>query len=156
MRFNDAVIGVVLMLVAAAIVLYAQTFPAFPGQDYGPSLFPTVIGCALFIASAILVVRGIVTRRGAGWAYFAPWTREPHHVVSFALVLLALVLYILVSDDAGSLLSSFVILLTLFVWLGVRWPLALVVAVATTLVIDWFFGGLMRVPLPRGILNLIS
>ncbi|HEX6981105.1 MAG TPA: tripartite tricarboxylate transporter TctB family protein [Alphaproteobacteria bacterium] len=156
MRFNDAVIGVVLMVVAVAIILYAQTFPAFPGQDYGPSLFPTVIGAALLVASAVLVVRGVVMRRGTAWAYFAPWTREPHHVVSIALVLLAVVLYIFVSDAVGFLLSSFVILATLFIWLGVGWRLALVVAIATTFVIDWFFGNLMRVPLPRGILNLIS
>ena len=33
---------------------------------------------------------------------------------------------------------------------------ALTSALAMTLLIDWFFGDLMRVPLPRGLLNLLS
>ena len=44
MRVNDAVIGGVLVLFALAMIWYTRTFPAMPGQDYGPALFPVLIG----------------------------------------------------------------------------------------------------------------
>jgi putative tricarboxylic transport membrane protein len=43
----------------------------------------------------------------------------------------------------------------LFVWLGVRPAAALLTAVVTTIAIHWFFSTMLRVPLPRGLLNAI-
>ena len=42
MRLNDAVIGIALILFALAMIAYTRTFPAMPGQDYGPALFPVL------------------------------------------------------------------------------------------------------------------
>lgn len=36
MRFNDAVIGAVLVIFAVAEILYTRTFPSLHGQAYGP------------------------------------------------------------------------------------------------------------------------
>ena len=41
MRINDAVFGVVLLLAAARHLRGRRGFPAMPGQDFGPALFPT-------------------------------------------------------------------------------------------------------------------
>jgi putative tricarboxylic transport membrane protein len=62
-RLNDAVIGVVLVLFALAVIGYARTFPAMPGQNYGPALFPTLIGIGLALAGAILIVGGVARRK---------------------------------------------------------------------------------------------
>jgi putative tricarboxylic transport membrane protein len=43
----------------------------------------------------------------------------------------------------------------LFVWLGVRPVPAVLTAVVTTIAIHWFFSTMLRVPLPRGLLNAI-
>jgi putative tricarboxylic transport membrane protein len=156
MRLNDAVIGALLIAFAAVMIRHTGTFPSFPGQKYGPALFPTLIGLGFIGTGAILIWRGVRERAGTPWIEFAPWTREAHRLGGFVLVLAAIVAYILVSDAIGFLLISFVILTVLMAWLGEAIWRATVIALAMTLLIDWFFGDLMRVPLPRGLLNLLS
>ena len=156
MRINDAVIGALLIAFAAVMIHHTGTFPSFPGQKYGPALFPTLIGLGFIGTGAVLIWRGVRERAGTPWIEFAPWTREAHRFGGFVLVLAAIVAYILVSDAIGFLLISFVILTVLMTWLGEASWRAAAIALVMTLLIDWFFGDLMRVPLPRGLLNLLS
>ena len=156
MRANDALIGFLLIAAAAAMVAYTATFPAFPGQRYGPALFPRLLGGGLILCGAALVVRGLAARRmGEAWASAAPWTREPGKPLTFALVLGCLVAYILVSERLGFIPTAAFILALLFWRFRVRLLLVPPLAVGASLVVHWFFGSLMRVPLPRGILGSI-
>ena len=156
MRANDAINGFVLILLAIVMIAMTSTFPAFPGQPYGPSLFPRVLGTLLIICGVLLVWRGLAERRaGARWVDMAPWTREPWRVVSFFLMLGSLLLYILVGETVGFIPIAFVILLAMFLWFGVKPLNAVIIAVIATFVIHWFFASLLRVPLPRGLLDSI-
>ena len=156
MRANDAINGLILILLSVSMIAMTSTFPAFPGQPYGPSLFPRVLGSLLIICGALLVWRGLAARRaGAGWVEMAAWTRQPWRIVSFFLMLGSLLLYILVGDTIGFIPIAIVILLAMFLWFGVRPISAVVTAVVATFVIHWFFSTLLRVPLPRGVLDAI-
>ena len=66
-----------------------------------------------------------------------------------------LLIYILASDAIGFIPIALVFLLALFVWLGVRPVPAILTAIVTTIAIHWFFSTMLRVPLPRGLLNAI-
>ncbi len=156
MRINDAIIGVGLIIFALVVVWHTRTFPSFPGQKYGPALFPVLIGCGFVLIGLVLVFRGYVERRAVAWLSLEPWTRSLRLGGGFVLVLVAIVFFILASDALGFLLTSFVILAVLITWLGERPLPALGVAVGMTLFIDWFFGDIMRIPLPRGLLDLLS
>ena len=50
---------------------------------------------------------------------------------------------------------ALVIQFVLFLWFGVRPVTAVVVAVVMTGLVHWFFSSLMRVPLPRGVLDSV-
>jgi putative tricarboxylic transport membrane protein len=156
MRVNDAINGLILIFLAVAMIAMTSTFPAFPGQPYGPSLFPRVLGTLLIICGALLVWRGLAARRaGEGWVEMAAWTRQPWRVVSFFLMLGSLLVYILFGESIGFIPIAIVVLLALFLWFGVRPLTAVVTAVVATFVIHWFFATLLRVPLPRGLLDSI-
>lgn len=156
MRANDALSGLVLILLALAMIAITTTFPAFPGQKYGPSLFPRILGTGIILCGAILIWQGLAARRvGAPWVQVAPWVFEPWRLGSFLLTLATLVVYILVSETVGFIPLAMLFLLGMFVWLGVRPLSAAVIAVASTLTIHWFFATLLRVPLPRGWLNSV-
>ena len=156
MRANDAVSGAILILFAAAVIALTATFPAFPGQKYGPALFPRLLGSGLIVCGALLIWRGLSARRqGARWLSLAPWTADPGRRLSFLAVLGAILFYILAAEPLGFIPVSFLILGGLLVWFGVRWIVALPLAVGFTLLIHYFFGSLMRVPLPRGVLNTV-
>ena len=63
MRANDAVNGAILILFAAIMIALTASFPAFPGQKYGPSLFPRLLGAGLIICGC--PPSGAACRRGA-------------------------------------------------------------------------------------------
>lgn len=156
MRANDAISGLVLILLSVAMIALTTTFPDFPGQDYGPSLFPRVLGALLIICGGLLVRRGIAARRaGAPFVQMAPWTREPWRLGAFFLMLAVLLAYIVFAERIGFIPMAFVTLGLLFLWFGVKPLTALITTVVATLAIYWFFASLLRVPLPRGILDSI-
>jgi putative tricarboxylic transport membrane protein len=156
MRANDILTGLVLIAVASLMIVLTLGFPPFPGQRYGPSLFPRILGAGLLLCGVLLVARGIAERRaGPPWIVFAPWTTDPARLVSFLLVIGLTLLYILVAETIGFLPVAFLILCGLFLWFKVRPVVAVPVALIAVWVIHWFFATVMRVPLPRGILTNI-
>ncbi|PTM41053.1 tripartite tricarboxylate transporter TctB family protein [Bosea sp. 124] len=154
MRFNDAVVGVAFLLLAGAMIAMTFTFPPFPGQKYGPSLFPRILGAGIILCSLLLILR---ERRGERrpWLVLDDWTGQPRRLASFALMLAAMVFYLLASEPLGFIPTAFLIQLGLFLWFGVRPVTALIVAICMTIAVQYFFGNLMRVPLPRGILDSV-
>ena len=59
------------------------------------------------------------------------------------------------SDALGFIPCAFLIQIVLFLWFGVRPVTAVVVAVAMTALVHWFFSSMMLVPLPRGMLDSV-
>lgn len=154
MRVNDIVAGIVLIAIAVFMFVLTLSFPPFPGQKYGPSLFPRILASGIVFCSLILIVRGLRARRnGSAMIALAPWMRDGTALVSFLAVPAAIVAYILLSDFLGFYIISFAILTLLFFWFGVRALNAVLIAAIATGTIHFFFANLMRVPLPRGLLN---
>lgn len=154
MRLNDAVIGVALILFALAMIAYTRTFPAMPGQDYGPALFPTVIGVGFIITGLILTASGLRRRRQEPLVGGGEWLRSGPHLANFLAVVGGLLIYILISDWLGFILTA---LLLLFGWLvlfrGGKPVSSLAIALAVTLAANYTFGHLLLVPLPLGLLQ---
>lgn len=157
MRANDAISGLVLILLATAMIALTAHFPEFPGQKYGPSLFPRIMASGLIVCGALLFRKGLAAHRttGAPWVEIAPWVHEPWRLGSFLLMLGLLLLYIVASETVGFIPIALLFLGALFLWLGVKPLTAVITAIAATLIIHWFFSTLLRVPLPRGWLNSI-
>jgi putative tricarboxylic transport membrane protein len=155
-RANDVISGLVLIVLSLAMIALTANFPEFHGQKYGPALFPRILGVSVIICGVFIVLNGMRARRaGAPWVEIAPWVYEPWRVGSFLLTLGMLLLYILVSETVGFILISLVFLGSLLLWLGVRPIMAVVTAIVATIAIQYFFGTLLRVPLPRGWLTTI-
>jgi putative tricarboxylic transport membrane protein len=153
MKINDAIFGVVLFLLGAAILVAVKDYPLIPGQDFGPRLFPGVIAAGLMACGVLLGIGGARERRGASWVQVPPWLRSPPHVVAFAATLGAVVAYILLADTLGFLILAPILLTLLFLAYRVRPLRAVVVAVVVSLVIWYAFYKLLRVPLPWGLLT---
>jgi putative tricarboxylic transport membrane protein len=151
MRLNDALLGAILLGFAGWVWWMTGFFPAFPGQDYGPNLFPRILAAGIALCGALLVLRGLRAR--GPLLVLDGWTREPARLVSFLLIPGAALFYILFSDRFGFIPTGFLILLVLALWFRARPVVALPVAAGVTLVVHWFFSGLMRVPLPRGLMD---
>jgi putative tricarboxylic transport membrane protein len=155
-RINDAVIGAVLVLFAIFMIWHTRTFPAMPGQDYGPALFPVLIGVGFVVTGLILIVSGLRRRRTEPWFAGGDWLRSRRHLIGFLSIIGGLVAYILVSDWLGFIPTA---LLLLFGWLVLfrngKPVSSLVIALAVTLVVNYAFGQLLLVPLPLGLLQAL-
>ncbi|PWS37528.1 tripartite tricarboxylate transporter TctB family protein [Falsiroseomonas bella] len=151
MRLNDALLGAILLGFAGWVWWMTTFFPAFPGQDYGPNLFPRILACGIALCGAMLVLRGL--RQRAPLVAVDGWMRDPAKLVSFLLIPGATLFYVLASDRLGFIPTAFAILLALALWFRARPLVALPVAAGVTLAVHWFFSGLMRVPLPRGLMD---
>ncbi len=154
MRANDAVSGVLIIIVAAAMMLYTRTFPSMPGQNYGPDLFPLLIGTGMCGCGLVLVVRGM--RSGQALFELGPWAQDRNRVINLVLVPAALVFYVLASDALGFVIVSLIIMSVLLLRFGTSWALTAVVAPVATLVIHTLFAKILLVPLPWGILLPIA
>jgi putative tricarboxylic transport membrane protein len=155
-RVNDAVSGAALVLFALAMIWYTRTFPAMPGQHFGPALFPVLIGIGLLLTGAILIARGVARLRTKPLFSGGAWLRSGPHLINFLAIVGGLLLYILISDRLGFIPTA---LLLLFGWLllfrGGRPVSSLVIALALTLAVDYLFSELLLVPLPLGVLQAL-
>jgi putative tricarboxylic transport membrane protein len=153
-RLNDAVIGVVLVLFAAAMIWYTRTFPEMPGQHYGPALFPVLIGIGFLLTGVILTARGVARLRTEPLFSGGAWLRSGPHVINFVAIVGGLLLYILVSDRLGFILTSLLLLAGwLLLFRGGRPISSLAIALGVTLAVDYLFSKLLLVPLPAGVLQ---
>ena len=154
MRLNDAVIGVALVLFAGAMIWYTRTFPEMPGQDYGPALFPVLIGVGFLVTGGLLIASGVARLRTAPLFAGGDWLRSPTHVASFLAVVLGLLFYIMVSDWLGFIPTAALLLFVLLVILRRGRPLSsLVIALVATLAVNYVFTQFLLVPLPLGLLQ---
>ena len=157
MRFNDAVFGVVLLLSAAVMIYHTRDFPEMPGQDYGPALFPVLIGCGMIVCGVVLLVSGIKRVDREPLASWDDWISSPRHLGNLFAVLGGLLAYILVVDKLGFIPTAFLLLSGLFIQLrGGRIVSSMAIAVVVTVAVHFMFTRYLLVPLPWGVLTPIA
>ena len=156
MKLNDAVFGLLLMVLGAAVLVAIQGYPKIPGQPVGPALFPGIIAAGLCIGGVLLLARGWRERAARPWLAWDPWVRSPRHLLALALLLGSIVFYIGAAVRLGFLIVAPIILASLFLVLRVPPLRALTIAVLATLLVHFAFYKLLRVPLPWGVLKGIA
>ena len=156
MKVNDAIFGVLLLVLGAAVLVAIQGYPKIPGQPVGPALFPGLIAAGLCIGGVLLVARGWRERAAQPWLAWDAWVRSPRHLLSLAVLIGSVVFYILGAEKLGFLVTAPVILAALFLVLRVPPLRAVTLALLATLLVHFAFYKLLRVPLPWGVLKGIA
>ncbi len=148
MQSTDRWLGVVLALLASAVLWSARSFPDVPGQKIGAGFLPMLVGAGLLVCGLLLVLRSV---RGRHYQNNPQPTRAAEHIGSSLVVMGAIGFYILAADKLGFLIAAPLVLLAVFKALrGAWWP-SLAWAVGGTLVVHLAFYKLLRVPLPWGV-----
>ena len=156
MKLNDAVFGLLLLLLGAAVLAAIQGYPRIPGQPVGPALFPGLIAAGLCVCGALLVAKGLRHRAEQPWVDFDDWVRSPRHALALVVLLASIVFYIVAADRLGFLLTAMLVLLALFLVLRVPPLRAVLIAMIAALVVHFAFYKLLRVPLPWGVLTGVA
>jgi putative tricarboxylic transport membrane protein len=143
----DSVLGLLFVLAGAAIFQQALNLHALPGMNVGPGLFPSIVGGAMAILGAGLVVQGWAQRN-------EPEEDAPPLFTWFAVGVVAAVIFAIVAMPllgfivTGAILSFVVVLMS-----GGGWLSGLIFSPIATGLIYFLFTAALRVPLPRGILG---
>jgi putative tricarboxylic transport membrane protein len=156
MKFNDAVSGALLLVLAVAILVSVRSFPAIPGQNIGPGVFPATLAVLLALCAVLLIFKGWAASREDPWVVMGEWMKSAHHLRNFFITIGCLLFYIFASEPLGFLVCSTVILMAMFWALRVRGALIVPLAALITLVIHTVFYKGLRVPLPWGVLQSVQ
>ena len=155
MKFNDAAIGIFLIIFAIAEIAYTRTFPALHGQRFGASDFPALLGIGMIICGVLLVFSGWKQRAVASGnepnlLTVRGWIERRPSVINFFVVLLSILFFILFVDLIGFVIVSSLILFVLFLRFGNSVVTSLLGALFMTGVAKILFGVWLLVPLPIG------
>jgi putative tricarboxylic transport membrane protein len=153
MKLNDAVFGVVLIALGAAVFAAIHGYPRIPGQNVGPALFPGLVAAGLIACGLLLVGGGLRERARSPWFVALPWLASRRHVAAFATLVASVIAYIGLADRIGFLIVAPVALFAMFRSLRVRGGPAALVAILASAAIWYAFYKLLRVPLPWGVLE---
>ncbi|MBZ5877320.1 tripartite tricarboxylate transporter TctB family protein [Chromohalobacter israelensis] len=152
---KDFMLGLAFMAAGAIVYVVAQGFPTMPSLQYGPSLFPSLIGGGFMIGGLILAI----SHGGAlkGVTHGIAWRPDPERMRNLLLSLLpalAIVFYILASEWLGTMLCLAVIMFVMMLARRTSPILALGISIVAALVIDLVFSRYLLIPLPEGLLSL--
>jgi len=157
LKFDDLINGALAILLGAALILGARSLPTVNHIQFGPGLFPTLVGLGFVGAGFVLIIRRLRAGEGVVDGFMqipaGDYGSTGFRIASVLLVLGAILFYILVVDWLGFLLTMPLILLVLILWFDRRPLLDLACAVVATLILHTFFYQLMSVPLPWGVLE---
>ena len=155
MRLSDRVSGLLALVAGVAVVFYTRTFPELSGQNIGPALFPSLAGTGLAGFGLWLLVADVMNTRTPLVA-FDEWTHRPRMVINLAVVVVALVGYILLADTLGFFITGVLFLSVLMFAFGAHRRWILPIAVVVTLAMHYAFYTLLRVSLPWGVLQAVA
>jgi len=155
MKLNDAVFGALFLALSLLVLWTIRGYPTIPGQNIGPAAFPGVAATVLALCGVLLIVQGVRARGTSAWFQRGEWTGKLPQLVAFAVTVLGLVLYVTASERVGFLIIGIVMLGALMLALRVRPATALIVSVASTVLIHIAFYKGLRVPLPWGVLPVL-
>jgi putative tricarboxylic transport membrane protein len=152
MRVNDFVLGLIIVALAVAVLVMSASLRSFPGEHYGAALFPSMAAGLMGICGVILAWRGfrqraLVLRSGQGLV------ASRQVAVNLGVTAVAVVVYLLVFNRIGFLVSTAVLLFILFVLLRVRVITSVAASIVVTLIVAVMFEEFLRVPLPWGVLS---
>lgn len=148
MKFSDRWIGILAILGGLAIISGTFGFREVPGQQFGSGFFPRIVGGAAILTGLIQIL--IATPAPA--LRIAPELRSRDALLKLG-VLGAVIFWLLAVNSLGFLLTTTIIAFALAVALGARPLPALAVSAGLSLLLHAIFGVLLRVPLPRGVIE---
>ncbi|WP_447957118.1 tripartite tricarboxylate transporter TctB family protein [Vreelandella sp. EE7] len=159
---RDLYTGIGFVVAGIVTIITAQQFPTLPSLQYGPSLFPSIVGGGFCLGGAVLTAQALWNRKRSIAQDVThentPLNSEPAEPKSrrerLAMVLppVAIVFYIFASDYIGATLTMTIIMFFLMIWRKTSVWVALAASFLVALAIYFIFSRYLLIPLPQGIL----
>ena len=156
MKVHDLFVGLFFIALGAFACLYANSLPAPRHVEYGPGLFPAIVGFGLMATGVVIGLKSLRNLRETAWFERPNWTRSRGNATRFWSILLALPLYMLLADTLGFLFTSTLIMTLMLRIRSVPMVRAIAISLIVSAVLTVLFASLLGVPLPWGPLTNVS
>ena len=166
MQIDDRYVGLILVVLGAAVFLLARTFPLMAGMPYGPGFFPSIAAVGMVTCGIIITVTGTLrARAAAALPGRAPATGpvgsglgEAARASLFRPLLVALIVIFFGAalPYLGFHITAVVTVAAAAFLFGAGPVTALVLAVAAAFATHAAFYSMLRVPLPWGVLTPVA
>nr|WP_297457601.1 tripartite tricarboxylate transporter TctB family protein [uncultured Halomonas sp.] len=151
---KDIILGLCFMVLGGITIAIAQQYPTMPSLQYGPSLFPSLIGGGFFIGGLVLIATQVVALRQRSGGALAGKAIDYRMFLVSLLPCALVVFYILGSEYLGAAVAMAIIMFVLMLVRKTPFLLALAVAVVASLFIHFVFSKYLLIPLPEGLLSV--
>ena len=155
MKFNNAILGLFVILIGAYAWFESASYPPGISGGYGSAFFPRVVGAAMLFLGSLLVLGGMRERRTVGWVQLSGWARGPRPLTGVAVLVGALVFLTLTMKILGFPIAAFIAAFAFMTYLRGRPLTSCAYSAATVLVIHFAFSEVFSVILPLGILDTL-
>jgi putative tricarboxylic transport membrane protein len=152
---RDSISGLICLVISLAMLFMTLALPPASMVPIGPAFYPRIVLVTTALLSAILIA---IDLRAARAGVNAPVTTKAGPAPNYRLVLATFVLFglfIALMPALGFRISTFLFVLALQIALEwprgpMRWLLAVVVALGTSVICHFVFEDYLQVLLPRG------
>ncbi|MFV0360706.1 tripartite tricarboxylate transporter TctB family protein [Tropicimonas sp.] len=150
MRIDDRLVGLFFAALGVATILAARRLSAVPGAVYGPGLMPTLIGLGMAGFGLRIAWAGFAASEHAPLIDVSAWTGRTRGILCAFWTIAGVAASVPLLDKLGLPLFGLLFCLPL-IWLArARTAVALPSVLATVLIAQYIFGGVLHVPLPAG------
>ncbi|WP_110642760.1 tripartite tricarboxylate transporter TctB family protein [Salinicola sp. CPA57] len=150
---RDFLLGLAFLIGGGVVIAVAQTYPTMPSLQFGPSLFPSLIGGGMVIGGLVLALTRVGQLRSALAGPRSQAASYDYRGLLISLLPCALIVfYILTSEFLGALPCMALGMLILMLIRGAKPWLAVMVSIIVAAAIYLLFSRYLLIPLPEGIL----
>ena len=143
---NPRVSGIGFVLLGLAMLAMALPMEGPRHIAYGPGVFPSAIAVLMILGGLVVAFRREPKDQPA-----EPASRR--RIAAFVLFAAAPLVFALILPMLGFLIAAPPLIAVLVVVSGGRWPTAIATGLASTVLLQFIFQQVMRVPLPWGLLE---
>ena len=148
MQLSNRAIGLLAVLGGVLVIWGTLELQPVPGQAFGSAFFPRILGGALICTGIVQTTM----RDGAPFASLPGWLRG-RGGISAAAVVAAVLAWLFLAERLGFLLTTGGLMIALALVLGARPLAAILTGAGMAAVFHLIFSSLLRVPLPRGLIE---
>ena len=152
---RDFILGLAFMLSGCIVIYVARQYPTMASLQFGPSLFPSLIGGGFLIGGLVLSAKQVPALK----AQYAANAKESGRSLTIRPLLTSLlpcvmiVFYILTSEFLGAATSLAIGIFVLMLSRKASLLLSLVVSILASLIIYFIFSTYLMIPLPEGLMR---
>ena len=155
MKRDETTVGIVILIFGGVTTLLSLRMPIGTFRAAGTGLFPLLLGIILMILSGFFLLNLLLRKEKELEKKEAPVEAAPRSLKPVILFLGMMALAALFFNSLGYPLVAFLLMVALLKILGLkRWPVNIILSLATAAASYFLFVQWLKIPLPKGWLGI--